>query len=116
MIKHFREMHLTSWPQDDSVELAPILRRLDALIPKVETQTHLLHLSERGEILPHRDNIDASGSWILGVSLGALRVLRMERRDDPDDVFEVLLKPGSVYIQKSVFLVATNRYNSPSRF
>ena len=93
-------MHLSSWPEDDTPGLSPILRRLYALCPSPETQTHLLHLSSEGEILPHIDNTQASGSWILGVSLGAERIMRMDRKDNNGDLFDILLPSGSVYIQR----------------
>jgi alkylated DNA repair protein alkB family protein 7 len=46
----------------------------------LQTTTHALHLSPTGKIDPHVDNVDASGSVIIGVSLGAERVLRLERK------------------------------------
>jgi len=95
-------MHLMSWPTSEFSGLSPILHRLHSLLPSQDTQTHLLHLASNGEILPHVDNVDASGSWILGVSLGGDRVLRMQHCSDPERMFEVLLRSGSVYIQKSV--------------
>lgn len=100
VIKNFRETHLTSWPEEDYPALLPILKRLNTLIPEDETQTHLLHLSTLGEILPHVDNLEASGSWIMGVSLGCPRVMRLENSEDKDDSFDVLLPSGSVYIQR----------------
>lgn len=99
VIRHYREMHLSSWPEDQNPGLSFILARLQGLYPTLEIQTHLLHLSSVGEILGHVDNIEASGTWILGVSLGAARVLRMESTSNPDDSFEVLLPSGSVYLQ-----------------
>ncbi|KAH8090958.1 hypothetical protein HD553DRAFT_21475 [Filobasidium floriforme] len=75
----------------------------------LQTTTHALHLSPTGRIDPHVDNVDASGSVIIGVSLGAERVLRLERNgaeSEGRDGWEVLLKSGSVYIQKD-----TVRYN-----
>lgn len=138
-------MHLTSWPSDDSKRallqpqpsagispksesdslpsLSTIIRRLETLFHSHRTssnkiQTHLLHLSSQGAIGAHVDNIDASGSIIMGVSLGSARVLRMVQRagrpssgeggrhvSESDSVeggleFQVLLKPGSVYIQR----------------
>lgn len=99
VIRHYREMHLSSWPVDQNPGLSFILARLQRLYPTSNTQTHLLHLSSVGEILGHVDNIEASGTWILGVSLGAARVLRMESTSDPEDFFEVLLPSGSVYLQ-----------------
>lgn len=71
---------------------------------------HLLHLSSKGAIYPHVDNLEAFGRTIVGISLGGERVMRFKRvdaadsnaRDDsagPAD-FDVLLSPGSAYIQK----------------
>jgi alkylated DNA repair protein alkB family protein 7 len=101
VIKHYREMHLTSWPTSEVLELPPILNRLQALFPTQDVQTHLLHLASNGEIYPHVDNLDASGSWILGVSLGAERLLCLESLDDGNS-FQVPLTSGSVYIQRYV--------------
>lgn len=98
-------MHLTSWSEDHNPGLSLILARLQGLYPTPNIQTHLLHLSSEGEILGHVDNIEASGSWILGVSLGAERILRMESTSDPEDSFEVLLGSGSVYLQMQVLSV-----------
>lgn len=94
-------MHVTSWPSGDSTILEPILGRLRGLIPEVKTQTHILHLGTDGQIFPHVDNLDASGSWILGVSLGSPRVLRMEKACNKNESFDVLLPSGSVYVQRS---------------
>lgn len=105
-------MHVSEWPREDQSVLQPILRRLNTLIPDVETQTHLLHLDKDGEILPHIDNVGASGSWILGVSLGFSRVLRMQNQRKPFDAFDLLLPSGSVYIQRSVAIVSVYFPNS----
>ena len=132
MIKHYREMHLTSWPPDEpdgcSVSSMPplssIVARLHTLFlshfstrsqNKPELQTHLLHLASNGAIFPHVDNVEASGRTIMGVSLGAERVMRLIRRrmESPKDhseldvmppLFDVLLQPGSVYIQRRALL------------
>jgi alkylated DNA repair protein alkB family protein 7 len=127
-------MHLTSWPSDDAARLlsVPNAPRLSSAIarlhnlfashlfnrsfdpkpeekPSTYIQTHLLHLGTSGAIDPHVDHIDASGSVIMGVSLGAPRIMRMTRRNKErtcaegahvPDAFEVLLLPGSVYIQR----------------
>jgi alkylated DNA repair dioxygenase AlkB len=69
----------------------------------LQTTTHALHLSPTGRIDPHVDNVDASGSMIIGVSLGAERVLRLERKGAENEGgagWEVLLNSGSVYVQK----------------
>jgi alkylated DNA repair protein alkB family protein 7 len=69
----------------------------------LQTTTHALHLSPTGKIDPHVDNVDASGSVIIGASLGAERILRLERKGAESEGgvgWEVLLKSGSVYVQK----------------
>lgn len=96
-------MHLQNWLPNDAQMLQPLLNRLHGLLPPCKTQTHLLHLGTDGEIGPHIDNIYASGPWLLAVSLGATRILRMENCKDPRDVFEVLLPSGSVYILRLPF-------------
>ncbi|PFH50080.1 hypothetical protein AMATHDRAFT_61899 [Amanita thiersii Skay4041] len=98
VIHHFREMHLSSWPSQEG--LSTVLNKLYAMCPTQGTQTHLLHLSTRGQVLPHIDNVSASGSWIMGLSLGAQRVLRMESIHAKHDCFDVLLPSGSLYLQK----------------
>lgn len=79
-------------------------------LPPPNTSTHALHLSPEGYILPHVDNVQASGSVIIGVSLGAERILRLERKAGDEqqnqrktkerEGWEVLLRSGSVYIQR----------------
>jgi alkylated DNA repair protein alkB family protein 7 len=110
-------MHLTSWSEEHFPGLPSTLDRLRSLYPDQTTQTHLLHLASYGEILPHVDNVGASGSWILGVSLGAPRIMRMESLDDSASNFDVLLSSGSVYLQRYVPRSA-NHTNSrePIRF
>lgn len=93
-------MHLTEWPPEDKEQIMTLMERLDALIPDIDTQTHILHLASEGEIRPHIDNVEASGAWILGVSLGSPRILRMQNTRDDRDVFDILLPSGSVYIQR----------------
>ncbi|KAL7424188.1 hypothetical protein Q5752_001774 [Cryptotrichosporon argae] len=85
------------------------------------TTTHVLHLSPTGEIRPHVDHLDAMGATIVGASLGAERVLRLERArggggaggaggapvedeagqrgPQAEGGWDVLLPSGSVYIQ-----------------
>ncbi|TFK91230.1 hypothetical protein K466DRAFT_515722 [Polyporus arcularius HHB13444] len=98
VIKRYREMHVTSWPEDVP-EVLPLLDRLQELHPSEDTQTHILHLASDGEILPHVDNVEASGKWILGVSLGDERTLRLESASS-GKCHEIPLPSGSVYIQK----------------
>ena len=99
-------MRVSTWDDEEDSILKSALGRLETLYPNADaTQTHILHLASNGEILPHVDNIGASGSWILGVSLGSERVLRMEPAEDgvngiPRCPFDILLPSGSVYIQK----------------
>ncbi|KAF8969927.1 hypothetical protein BDZ97DRAFT_1653154 [Flammula alnicola] len=104
VIHDFREMHLSSWPLEDFPSLEPVLERLHSLCPESNSkvQTHLLHLASYGEILPHVDNLDASGSWILGVSLGDERLLRLKEKEGYGEgrEFSLKLPSGSVYLQR----------------
>ncbi|KAH9901625.1 hypothetical protein C8Q73DRAFT_678408 [Cubamyces lactineus] len=99
VIRHYREMHVSSWP-DDMPDLHPLLEKLHRILPDQDIQTHILHLASNGEILPHVDNLEASGSWILGVSLGDQRTLRLENPTAPTERFEIPLPSGSVYLQR----------------
>jgi alkylated DNA repair protein alkB family protein 7 len=93
-------MAVTSWPTGDE-GLNTVLDRLYSLCPTQDIQTHLLHLASHGEILPHVDNISASGSWIVGISLGAERTLRMDGPlEERHRTFDVPLPSGSVYLQQ----------------
>lgn len=153
VIQGYRECTVSSWlnlnPVSSPTTLPPkptlesIIYRLYSLLipspdvspqPPVESirssllPPHLLHLSGPGLILPHVDNLMASGTTILGVSLGGERVMRMKWREyDPSNVeeeggelggrhkvkdvkedgeqdkdwgFDVRLESGSVYIQR----------------
>ena len=75
--------------------------------------THLLHLAPEGEILGHVDNVDASGGSILGICLGADRILRLSNKVEssasggsktsPKDGmsgWDVLLRNGTMYLQR----------------
>jgi alkylated DNA repair protein alkB family protein 7 len=99
VIHNYREVHLSSWKEFPG--LSPILDRLHSLLPTQNIQTHLLHLASKGKIDPHIDNTDATGNWIVGVSLGASRILRINGVANSDS-FDVLLPSGSVYIQSDV--------------
>ena len=107
VIVKFREARVAQeqWPDQENV--LPILNQITSLLPPVPLQTHILHLATDGHILPHVDNLQASGSFVLGVSLGAPRILRLHKPNpDPSQnakpilVCDLLLEPGSVYIQK----------------
>ena len=95
-------MHLSSWPVEEFKGLKPILDRLYFLCPTPEVQTHLLHLASHGYIRPHVDNIESSGSWILGVSLGAERILQLQKADNKseDEQYRIALPSGSIYLQR----------------
>ncbi|PPQ77532.1 hypothetical protein CVT25_011329 [Psilocybe cyanescens] len=100
VIHHYREMHLSSWPIDKFCDLKSVLDRLYSLCPTQDVQTHILHLASHGEILPHVDNTSASGRWILGVSLGHERVLKMREESQDGHEFSLTLPSGSVYLQR----------------
>jgi alkylated DNA repair protein alkB family protein 7 len=111
VIHNYRESLITALPPTADAELARILSRLYALVPGLSvsadaspahlppegSSTHALHLAPEGAILAHVDNLDASGGTIVGASLGAARILRLDRDGAG---FDVLLPSGSVYMQK----------------
>ncbi|CAE6466300.1 unnamed protein product [Rhizoctonia solani] len=114
VIRGYREVTVSSWPDASPPELPRILLRLYELIdpsnilpdPGLTTppniQTHILHLASTGVILPHVDNVEASGSVIAGISLGDTRILRLSQSttNSENASFDVLLESGSVYIQR----------------
>ena len=102
VIKNYREMHVSSWPEDQP-RLSYLLGRLRQFHPEEPIQYHLLHLASNGEIHPHRDHLEAFGSWIVSVSLGSDRILRLEKENsDRPILHDVTLPSGSVYLQKWV--------------
>ncbi|KAF9001895.1 hypothetical protein BDQ17DRAFT_1244136 [Cyathus striatus] len=96
VIRRYREMHLSSWSDNDVPGLSLALQRLYSLCPTSCIQTHLLHLASDGEILPHIDNVSASGVWILGASFGEERILTLDNKSTD---YEIALPSGSVYLQ-----------------
>lgn len=138
VIKQYREMLVQEgmWdpptgaePLNDAEELEAALKKIYALLPPSTHASsatdapaasppttsppshlilHLLHLSSKGAIYPHVDNLDAFGRTIVGISLGGERIMRFQRVESADANvnnsgpanFDVLLSPGSVYIQK----------------
>jgi alkylated DNA repair protein alkB homolog 7 len=100
VIRNYREMHVSAWPEDQP-RLSELLNRLRQFHSEESIQYHVLHLASDGEIHPHVDHLDAFGSWIVGVSLGSDRILRLEREiSDQQLVHDVILPSGSVYVQK----------------
>lgn len=71
----------------------------DEILPS-ETITHLLHLAPSGKILGHVDNLEASGSVIMGICLGSDRILRLSKKDEGGQGWDVLLRSGTVYLQR----------------
>ena len=100
VIKNYREIHVSVWPEDQP-RLSELLDRLRRFHPEEPIQYHVLHLASDGEIHPHVDHPEAFGSWIVGVSLGSERILRLEKEtSDRISVHDVILPSGSVYVQK----------------
>lgn len=77
-----------------------------AAFPPSGSTTHVLHLAPHGEIQAHVDNVDASGSVIIGVSLGSARILRLREKSGTKGGagegagWDVLLPNGSLYLQR----------------
>jgi len=118
VIEGYREMVVRNGMWGNDERLRGIMQRLYDLVPKPSTSMtekesppshvllHILHLSSKGAIYPHVDNLEASGPTIVGLSLGGERVMKFKKVREgssgtnvPDE-FDVLLEPGSVYVQK----------------
>jgi alkylated DNA repair protein alkB family protein 7 len=100
VIKNFREMHVGSWSHG-TPGLQHLLHRIRQFHPDEETQTHLLHLASDGDIQPHVDHLSAFGSWIVGISLGANRIMRLEKVvPGGTPPIDIILPSGSLYLQK----------------
>jgi alkylated DNA repair protein alkB family protein 7 len=112
VIHDYRETTISSLPPSTSHPNLPrLLNRAFALLPgspqidqevlPPSTITHLLHLAPSGRILGHVDNLEASGSVIMGVCLGADRILRLSRKTGAGvEGWDVLLQNGTAYLQK----------------
>ena len=114
VIRRYRECLLSSLPPPSPSypELTPLLNRAYALLPSSpqindgsaggppkEALTHVLHLSPEGEILPHVDNLDASGGVIVGICLGAERILRLRKKGGAEG-WDIRLPNGCAYVQR----------------
>lgn len=108
VIHNYRECLITKHPPAQPRARLELFERLYALLPEHKgitgvipkgTYTHALHLAPEGKIDAHVDNLEASGSCIIGASLGGERILRLEKEGAG---WEVLLPSGSVYVQQYV--------------
>ncbi|KAG8933313.1 hypothetical protein FRC01_009963 [Tulasnella sp. 417] len=101
VIHQYRESHVSTWPESARTLLAKVGALMPGSPSLPSVQTHALHLASNGEILSHVDNVEASGKTILGISLGAARVLRLQPKESgsSDECIDILLESGSVYVQ-----------------
>lgn len=125
MISGYRETTLSAWPESPyygTHDLQHILDKLYSLLPVHEGASgadapplgcpshllsHILHLSAKGYILPHVDNVEASAGTIAGISLGVERELVLRRNNEnttarPRQEIRLRLPPGSAYVQRCV--------------
>lgn len=103
VITDYREYEIRSLDQISETEIQDLLKRVTSLIPTHSTNllAHILHLSSTGRIDPHVDHPSASGSTILGLSLGNPRVMHLFAHEkDHQPIYKILLEPGSVYLQR----------------
>ena len=67
-------------------------------------EMHAIHLGSKGRIDGHVDGVESMGSTIVGVSLGAARIMRLQKDklaegEKDEGPIDVLLQSGSVYVQ-----------------
>ncbi|KAG2178037.1 hypothetical protein INT43_003290, partial [Umbelopsis isabellina] len=57
-------------------------------------------LHSTGEIKAHVDNVEYSGSVVAGLCLLSPAIMKLRHKDDPNNQLDVLLDPGTFYIQR----------------
>ena len=65
--------------------------------------THVLDIDSNGEILPHVDNVKFVGRALAGLSLLSDAVMRFEKCETKNQVFDVFLPRRSLYIMENDF-------------
>jgi hypothetical protein len=96
VIVGYRETERVHWknPANESV-----IARMRSLFPAGWgfQPAHVLDLEAKGEILPHVDAVATVGDVVCGLSLLSSCVMTFAD-EDQDEVFNVLLHPGTLYI------------------
>ena len=102
-IHNFREIERRLW----SPESLKILNRIreTVFLPEDELMpaTHVLDIDSNGEILPHVDNVKFVGRALAGLSLLSDAVMRFEKCETKNEVFDIFLPRRSLYIMENDF-------------
>jgi alkylated DNA repair protein alkB family protein 7 len=94
VIADYKETERLSWKSSSNER---VIGRMKSLFPPDWgwQATHILDLEKSGEISPHVDALATVGDVVCGLSLLSSCVMTFEAEDE---AFNVLLRPGTVYI------------------
>ncbi|KAI8581635.1 hypothetical protein K450DRAFT_232251 [Umbelopsis ramanniana AG] len=102
VIHQYRECSASHWGKQDEFMKEFINKKIYSMFPdQMEwLDPHVLDLDGDGEIKAHVDNIEYSGSVVAGLCLLSPAIMTMRHKDDSNIRFDVLLEPGTFYIQR----------------
>ncbi|CAM0141414.1 unnamed protein product [Umbelopsis sp. WA50703] len=102
VIHQYRECSASHWGKQDDFMKNFIKTRVYSLFPDQWEwlDPHILDLDSRGEIKAHVDNIEYSGSVVAGLCLLSPAIMKLRHQHDPNNQLDVLLEPGTFYIQR----------------
>jgi hypothetical protein len=97
VIDGYRECSASEWLNTSNL----LRRKVLTLFPSTTRwhPVHVLDLASWGGIQAHVDN-DSGGQFVVGVCLASSAVMRLRSRSNPENRFDVLLEPGSLYVQR----------------
>ncbi|KAJ3181342.1 Alpha-ketoglutarate-dependent dioxygenase alkB 7, mitochondrial [Gaertneriomyces sp. JEL0708] len=115
VISTYRECSVSAWNGSNATQqgLSPGEAEAVAILDRVKRTVqelldakpirwldpHILDLGNGGEIRAHVDNLEASGSIIVGLSLLSPAVIVFRKSGDPSQYFRALVEARSLYIQ-----------------
>lgn len=99
-IHGFREIERSRWSQRASSIIARACRTAFPDSCQQLPQTHVLDLAKSGVIKPHVDSVRFCGNIICGLCLLSDAVMRLRHVELKDQIVDVLLRRGSLYIMR----------------
>ncbi|KAI9288250.1 hypothetical protein BC943DRAFT_357950 [Umbelopsis sp. AD052] len=102
VIHQYRECSASHWGKQDEFMKEFVDKKIYSMFPDHMEwlDPHVLDLDGDGEIKAHVDNIEYSGSVVAGLCLLSPAVMTLRHKDDSNIRFDVLLEPGTFYIQR----------------
>ncbi|GAB5586686.1 hypothetical protein Unana1_01586 [Umbelopsis nana] len=108
VIHRYRECSASHWGKQDEYMTDFIKSRIYSTFPDQFEwiEPHILDLDAGGEIRAHIDNVEYSGSVVAGLCLLSPAIMTLRHKDDSNIRLDVLLEPGTFYIQRWVLHIA----------